>query len=99
MRSKQLEAESFSYGLGGGEQAHGTSVAHGPSRAAQRACAKSNTESIERTNMRRKKYITPARPLTFSPIVSACVGGALLAGLPTSNAQAQGADAARIEKL
>lgn len=49
--------------------------------------------------MRRKNYIKPARPLTLSPIVSACVGGALLAGLPASNANAQGAEATRMEKL
>lgn len=35
----------------------------------------------------------------MTPFVSACIGGALLAGLPVTNAQAQGAGAARMEKL
>jgi hypothetical protein len=35
----------------------------------------------------------------LNPLVGACLGGALLAGMPAANAQAQGADAARVEKL
>lgn len=41
----------------------------------------------------------PARPLISHPLFSACMGGALLAGLPTSNAHAQGTETARVEKL
>ena len=47
--------------------------------------------------MRRKKQTTVARPFSVSPIVSACLGGAILAGLPVTNVHAQ--DAGRLEKL
>ena len=47
--------------------------------------------------MRRKKQTTVARPFSVSPIVSACIGGAILAGLPVTNVHAQ--DAGRLEKL
>ena len=47
--------------------------------------------------MRRKKQTTVARPFSANPIVSACLGGAILAGLPVTNVHAQ--DAGRLEKL
>src|SRR5882672_10354404 len=50
-------------------------------------------------NMRRKHYPSPAKSLSLTPIVGACLGGALLAGLPATNIRAQGADAARVDKL
>lgn len=49
--------------------------------------------------MRRKHHTLHAKPLSLTPIVSACLGGALLAGLPATNAQAQGADPVRMDKL
>lgn len=49
--------------------------------------------------MRRKKHITAATALSVRPLVGACLGGALLAGLPAGSVQAQGADAGRLEKL
>lgn len=49
--------------------------------------------------MRRKHHTSYAKPLSLTPIVSACVGSALLAGLPAPNLQAQGAEAARVDKL
>lgn len=47
--------------------------------------------------MRRKKHNTTASSRSFSPFVGACLGGALLAGMPIANVHAQ--DAARLEKL
>ena len=47
--------------------------------------------------MRRKKNNTTASSLSFSPFVGACLGGALLAGMPMANVHAQ--DAGRLEKL
>ena len=47
--------------------------------------------------MRRKKQTTAANPRSFSPLVSACLGGAILAGLPVTTVHAQ--DAGRMEKL
>jgi len=49
--------------------------------------------------MRRKHYPSPAKSISLTPIVGACLGGALLAGLPATNARAQGADATRVDKL
>ena len=49
--------------------------------------------------MRRKKHNTIASSRSFSPIVGACLGGALLAGMPANTVIAQGADAGRLEKL
>lgn len=47
--------------------------------------------------MRRKKHNTAASSLSFSPFVGACLGGALLAGMPLGNVHAQ--DAGRLERL
>ena len=44
--------------------------------------------------MRRKKQTTVARPFSANPIISACLGGAILAGLPVTNVHAQ--DAGRL---
>lgn len=49
--------------------------------------------------MRRKHHTTSANTLSLTPLVGACLGGALLAGLPATNLQAQGADGARVDKL
>ncbi|MBK8000201.1 MAG: outer membrane beta-barrel protein [Verrucomicrobia bacterium] len=47
--------------------------------------------------MRRKKQTNTARSLSVTPIVSACLGGAILAGIPVGNVHAQ--EASRLEKL
>jgi hypothetical protein len=47
--------------------------------------------------MRRKKQTHTARSLSVTPIVSACLGGAILAGMPVGNVHAQ--EASRLEKL
>jgi hypothetical protein len=47
--------------------------------------------------MRRNKPTTPTRPFPVSPVIRACLGGAIIAGLPISNVHAQ--DAGRLEKL
>jgi len=49
--------------------------------------------------MRRKHHTSYAKPLSLTPVVSACVGSALLAGLSAPNLQAQGTDAVRVDKL
>jgi Putative beta-barrel porin-2, OmpL-like. bbp2 len=47
--------------------------------------------------MRRKKQTTATRAFSVSPIIKACIGGVIIAGLPVSNVHAQ--DAGRLEKL
>src|SRR5688572_9960973 len=63
------------------------------------ACAVPKTTTNSNINMRRKHFKPSASSRSLTPIVGACLGGVLLAGLPTTNAQAQGAEAARMEKL
>lgn len=47
--------------------------------------------------MRRIKQTTVLRPFPVSPIIRACLGGAIIAGMPINNLHAQ--DASRLEKL
>jgi hypothetical protein len=61
--------------------------------------ALTNDSTNLQINMRRKHHTSTAKSISLTPIVGACLGSALLAGWPATNARAQGADAARVDKL